>query len=109
MSDLQISRTLTYGELPDAELLHELTKDQLPDGKYPMVLRGEDFLLVQRLVNQGIDSHLEAVSFEQDGPSIVLQDIGSLHTLLRRCLEDECEETEDFAASVLQSLDIEWV
>lgn len=90
-----------------------------------------DCRVLQRAINQGIDSHLEAVQFTQriaDGRLEIEISPDTLHVLVRRLLEanfcddsrsdfehdtDNCTECEleqssiEFASCILQTLDIE--
>jgi hypothetical protein len=117
--------SLNYGTLPDRqEFIKKITAEQ-GEGEsfaYVMQLSREDAYFVSQAINQGIDSHLEAVffgEFEGDHGKMGIEIIGadSLHTLLRRLIEiGEAESDEngndgaiDFAGSILYTLDYEWV
>lgn len=81
-------------------------------------MHGEDFKAFQRAVNQGIDSHLEAVMFTQDtdsrGRARFNISADTLHVLVRRLLTanycgvdseghdtDSCEDCQLDHASVM--------
>ena len=93
-------RSLTYGTIPD-DL--EITEP------YPLRLMGGDLETFARIVNQGIDSHLEAVITTQDGRNVTIQDTASLRCFLRRCAEDWDEDALDLASGILSTLGYEWV
>lgn len=96
-------QTLTYGTLPDDLALAE---------PYPMRLMGDDFDLFASVVNDGIDSHLEAVFTTQDGRNVTIEDTASMRCFLRRCIErweQGNEEAGDLASDILSTLDYEWI
>lgn len=103
--------SLSYGTLPPLEEFKTSVEErnEWPADGYPMKLNSSDFIHVQTAVNQGIDSHLEAVAFTQDDARIVITDVGSMHTLLRRLLEDGSEEAQDLASSIMFTLGFEWI
>jgi hypothetical protein len=96
-------QSLTYGTVP---------ADLAIDTPYQMRLMGEDFDLVADVVNEGIDSHLEAVRTEQDGRTIKIMDTASLRCFIRR-LAERCDagndEAGNLASSILETLDYEWI
>ena len=96
--------TLTFGEFPDNVL--EIMEPHCP---FYMGLRGEDFRSVERAINQGIDSYLEAVQFTQTGNRVDVTDAASLKTLVRRLAEDEHEESQGLASAIMEIVGIEWV
>ena len=102
---------LSYGFLPTLEdFTQSINKrDEWPAEGYPMRLCSDDFTSVQAAVNQGIDSHLEAVNLEQDGGRILIKDIASMRTLLRRLIESDDQNSLDFASAVMQTLGFEWI
>ena len=83
--------TLTYDTIPDGLTLHE---------PYTMQLNRDDFELVATIVNQGIDSHLEAVFTAQRGNEIDILDTQSMRTFLRRCLESSDDRLDEQMPSV---------
>ena len=91
---------LNYGTIPD-EL--ELTEP------YPMRLMGDDLDTVAEIVNQGIDSHLEAVFTTQDGNHITIEDIKSMRCFLRRCNESDDENAQNLASCIMETLGYEWI
>ena len=96
-------QSLTYGTVP---------ADLTIDTPYPMRLMGEDFDLVADVVNEGIDSHLEAVRTEQDGRTIKLMDTASLRCFIRRLTERwdaGNDEAGNLASAILETLDYEWI
>lgn len=110
--------TFTWGTTPKDAILAAL-KAVLGDKWYEMALNRPDAERVTRLVNQGIDSHLEAVTELRQRRGA----LGKLHlefgheslcVLLRRLLEDATkedgnEESSDLRSSILTSLEIEEV
>jgi hypothetical protein len=94
---------MTGGTVPDAADFDPA------DFPYPLTLNRSDLELVARIVNVGIDSHLEAVSTKQDGRDVWIRDVPSMRCFIRRCVEDESEDAYDFASCVLSTLRIEWV
>lgn len=113
---------LTYGTLPTRKAFIRRVSPKMRGG-YPMELAGRDEIrAVTEAIDQGIDAHLEAVFFEQFRGAhgkfgLRIKDAGSLHTLLRRLLEqDQTEEQSergegphDLAASIMYTLDYEWI
>ena len=92
--------TLTWGTIPN-----DLTLDE------PYWLRccQADLTTIAKIVNQGIDSHLEAVFCEQHGREITIKDSASMKTLLRRCVESNDENAQDLASGIMSTLGYEWV
>lgn len=98
-------KTLTYGEIPD-----DLTIDE----PYSMWLVKRDETIVCEIINQGIDSHLEAVFADDHGIKdgkhhISIRDSKSMRCFLRRCMESGNEDAETLASDIMQTLNIEWV
>jgi hypothetical protein len=96
---------LTYGTLPD---------DLSIDEPYAMSLNAPDEALVASIINQGIDSHLEAVSVDDRGirdhhHDIDIRDTASLRCFLRRLVERGDDEALDFASYILSTLNYEWI
>lgn len=93
--------SLTWGELPPLELL--------PD-TFEMGLNFADGIEVAKAINEGIDSHLEAVFWvmERNG-EIVIQGAESIRCLIRRLAESDSERAQSLASSILASIGIEWV
>jgi hypothetical protein len=101
-----VNKTLSYGEIPD-----DLTIDK----PYPMGLNATDEALVCSIINQGIDSHLEAVFFEDHGIrkgkrhiDIVPKLECSMRCFLRRLVEHS-DEGFDLASCIMTTLGYEWV
>ena len=95
-------KSLTYGTLPN-DL--ELTEP------YPMRLRSDLWPIFARIVNQGIDSHLEAVITTADANTgeCTIENTMSMRCFIRRCIEDGSEDAMSFASDILSTLDYEWV
>lgn len=93
-------QSLNYGVIPD---------DLAIDEPYRMDLRGDDLQAVADIVNQGIDSHLEAVLTTQDESIVHILDSASMQCFLRRCMESDDENTQDIASCIMSTLDYEWV
>jgi len=107
-----------YGEAPEAIIL-----DRCPN-PYPMELVGDEAELVERLVNQGIDSHLQACFIKGaddyqwkkhtlDNGSIIAVKLHcsvspkSMVVLLRRLLEVDSEAADSLRSAILETLKIE--
>jgi len=98
-------KTLNYGEVPA-----NLTIDE----PYSMMLTASDETLVCEIINQGIDSHLEAVFFDDHGirgnkRCIDIRDSASMRCFLRRLMETDNENANDLASCIMQTLEYEWV
>lgn len=93
-------KSMTFGTIPE---------DLDIDGPFPMGLSDSDLLVVARIVNQGIDSHLEAVRTTQDGRKITILDSESMKCFLRRCVEDGSDEAHSLASDIMQVLRYEWI
>ncbi len=84
---------------------------------YPMLLRGRDALDVQRVVNIGIDSYLEACyvpdrgdKYEAQGSSLKCSvSPESLPVLVRRLLDDGSDNTMGLASDICSTLEIELI
>ena len=110
-------KTYSAGMTPPDVIKEAFTKP------YPMSLTGEDAQAVVKAVNQGIDSHLEAISnrslFEWStraigtrGGTAALDCVvhpEEMPVLLRRLLEMEDEAAESLRSAILSSMDIEEV
>jgi len=103
--------TYTFGTCPE-HVIKTAVKEQCPDG-YPMGnISQEDWTPIANAVNQGIDSHLEAITTRSKfNPNERKCNIHpeELHVLLRRLFEDGSEEAWDLRSSILFTLDIEEV
>lgn len=98
-------KTFTYGCTPKEILL-----SHLPD-YYPMELVGEDKDIMIDVINQGIDSHLEACTDTAHnwlgnrlGLSISKND---MLVILRRLLESENENAFSLRTGILSTIGIE--
>lgn len=101
----------SYGTTPDTVIL-AAAREQCPDG-YPMLLRGKDeWRALAAAWNQGIDSHLEALT-ERSSADASTGNVNvhpdELHVLLRRLLHDDGEEATMLRVDILSTLDIEEV
>lgn len=85
---------------------------------YPISMRGgEDFEAVKAAVNQGIDSHLEAiniVSQHEETDTLGKRWFGefapeTMHVLVRRLMESGTEAAESLASSICGTLNIELI
>ena len=92
--------TIAYGTLPD-----DLTIDE----PYPMRLMGDDLAIVAEIVNQGIDSHLEAIRTTQNGRNITILDTPSMRCFLRRCAESDNDGAMELASCIMTTLNYEWI
>jgi len=120
------TQTFTYGTTPTEVIKAALEgDDELQEGLYPMSLVGEAKTIVTKLVNVGIDSHLEACFIPDRGDAF--EDTGfrleckvsqkSLLVLLRRMTEgflfnldeDEEDEAMSLRSCILQTIGIEEV
>jgi hypothetical protein len=108
-----ITHTYSFGMTPE-DLIKRLANEQCPDG-YPMTIRCRtEWAIIAACVNEGIDSHLEALTKRSrfdawSGECLVHPD--ELHVLLRRL--GECEWSENgedgpgFRISILYTLGVE--
>lgn len=92
--------SLTFGIIP---------KDLTITKPYHMVLNQSDLTLVASIVNQGIDSHLEAVRTRQTGRNVEILDSASMRCFLRRCIESGNGDAEQLAYDIMYTLDYEWL
>ncbi len=105
-------QSYTYGTLPTPEEISTSAGES-----YPMEFTaGDDFDAFRAAVNQGIDAHLEAVSFEEFrgayGKAGFRVSPKTLPVLLRRLVEaweEGSEPAGDLASSILYTLDFEWI
>lgn len=92
-------KSLNFGEIPDDLVINE---------PYMMQLNYRDLEMVANIINQGIDSHLQAIFTRQNGNTIWILDSLSMRCFLRRCMEAS-EQEQDFASCIMQTLNIEWI
>lgn len=97
--------TLNYSEVP---------ADLKIDEPYSMELTASDESDVCGIINQGIDSHLEAVFFDDHGVKngkrcIDIKDSKSMRCFLRRCMEGKNENLHDLASCIMYTLGYEWL
>lgn len=99
-----------HPELEDA--IKEACKDQPP---YDMEfhVNSDDFKSFKAAVNQGIDSHLEAIQFTQFsgqyGRAGFAVDRETLYVLIRRLMESGDENAESLASTICETIGIELV
>jgi len=94
-------QSLSFGDVP---------ADLTIDKPYPMVLNSQrDLNTVAAIVNQGIDSHLEAVFTSQNGRHTTINDSASMRCFLRRCAESDDENAQYLASCIMQTLGYEWI
>ena len=113
-----LSSTFSFGECPDP-IIQQACLDQCENG-YPMTIKDPvEWGWIATAVNQGIDSHLEALtnrSTFNNGTCLIHPE--ELHVLCRRLLEMGWNETEDqiqgradsphsLRSAILTTLDIE--
>jgi hypothetical protein len=110
----------TFGECPE-DIIKEAVTCQCPDGYNMTIKDDETWGWIAACVNEGIDSHLEALTLRStfdNGACLVHPE--ELHVLLRRLLEMGWNQTEDqiegiadsphgLRSSILSTLDIEEV
>ena len=98
--------SLTYGILPEAHKIVEGCEGEgYRIGNFPNMQE------IAEAINQGIDSHLEAIFFTQDGRNITIEP-DSMPVLLRRLVEmwdDGNEDAGDTASCILSTLGFEWI
>ncbi len=101
--------TLDYGEIPT-----DLTIDK----PYDMWLNAPDETVICAAINQGIDSCLEAVHFDDHGRDdphgapqrhITIRDSASMRRLLCRLMESCDDNANDLAADIMGTLGYEWI
>ncbi len=93
-------QSMTFGQVPaDLEI----------GEPYEMTLNPSDLRTVAAIVNQGIDSHLEAVFTEQKRNQVRIMDSASMRCFLRRCMESDDDNAQDLASSIITTLGYEWI
>jgi hypothetical protein len=95
------------------EKLGEAIKERSTD-PYPIEMHpGNDYKALAEAINQGIDSHLEAVACKQSpgshGRSRIVIEPQTLHVLVRRLMESGNEDAESLASGICEPLDIELI
>ena len=102
--------TYTFGTTPE-QVIRTAFASEIPSGKYHMDLVGEDAHSVIDAVNEGIDSHLTAITDSEFTPSgrrlgcKVTED--DMIVLLRRLGDSGSNEAMSLRSSILQTLEIE--
>lgn len=103
------TQTYNFGNAP-SEVITTACQSQCPDG-YSMHIKSQvEWQTISHAVNQGIDSHLEALtsrsSFDHDtGQCLVHPE--ELHVLLRRMFNSGDDESWSLRSAILSTLDIE--
>ena len=95
----------TYGTTPK-----DVIAAALGEENYPMSLVGDDRDIVIEMVNQGIDSHLEAITSSTfaNGPKLECSvSPADMLVLLRRLGESDKEEAMSLRMAILSTLNIE--
>ena len=104
-----MSRCYTFGECPD-EVIRTACAAQCPDG-YPMTIRSKtEWRAIAEAWNQGIDSHLEALTTRSTADATTGEinvHPDELHVLLRRLYESGSDEAWSLRSDILQTLEIE--
>lgn len=99
----------SFGQCPD-DVIKAACEEQCPNG-YPMTIRSQDeWSVITAAWNQGIDSHLEALtsrSFADASSGSMNVHPAELHVLLRRLYEDGSDEAWSLRSAILSTLDIE--
>jgi hypothetical protein len=99
----------SFGTTP-AKVITAACLAQCPDG-YPMTLRSDnEWQALSDAWNQGIDSHLEALTERSNADETsgnVLVHPEELHVLLRRFAESFSDEAISLRVDILSTLDIE--
>ena len=100
-------QTFSFGTTP-TQIITEACKQQCPNG-YPMTIKNQEtWEQIAIAVNQGIDSHLEAVTERSTLDNGVCNiHPCELHVLLRRLGESDNEEAMSLRTDILETLDIE--
>jgi hypothetical protein len=126
MTEHETYISMNFGELPPREEFIKHCEPQMP---FPMSLVDQDEIdAVVAAVNQGIDSHLEAVMGRQYTDetykrfpkwAFEVEDAGSMHTLLRRLIEaddfwgdpdaNEDPPIANLCSSIMTVLGYDWV
>lgn len=101
--------TYSYGGTPP-NVITAACKEQCPKG-YPMVIKSQtEWSAIASAWNQGIDSHLEALSKRSSADPYtgkVLIHPEELHVLLRRLGDSDNEEANMLRVDILTTLGIE--
>lgn len=98
----------TFGVIPMANEI------DFPSEGYEIEARGFDLEQITKCINKGIDSHLQAIYFNQFRGSygktgIRIVDAESLLILVRRLTELESENADCLASSIMETVGIEWI
>lgn len=102
-------QTYSFGCVPDS-VIKQACLEQCPDG-YPMTIRSKsEWADIAACWNQGIDSHLEAItqrSHADSNSGEILVHPEELHVLLRRLFDLDTEDAWGLYSDILSTLDIE--
>lgn len=99
-------QSMNYGTLPEA-----LDVVAACEGEGYRIGNFHNMPEIETAINQGIDSHLEAVFFSQNGVNLTIEP-DSMPVLLRRLVEmweSGNEEAGDTASCILGTLNFEWI
>ena len=107
----KVPSTFSFGDTPET-LIKAAANSQCPKG-YPMTIKGQhEWSAIAQAVNQGIDSHLEAITersaFDASTGECLVHP-NELHVLLRRFYEDGGDEAWSLRGDILGTLGIEEV
>lgn len=88
--------------------------DKAQKDPYPMEFHaGKEYVAIALAINQGIDSHLQAVQFDKSqgtaGRTKITIALGSLSVLVRRLLEADTGEALRLATDICYTLEIELI
>lgn len=102
-------QTFSFGSVP-SDVIKAACLEQCPAG-YPMTIRSKDeWRDIAECWNQGIDSHLEAItsrSTANPGTGEINVHPEELHVLLRRLVDLGTEDADSLYSAILSTLDIE--
>lgn len=111
--EINIMKTASFSAIWTDKLEAEIKRRSVEP--YPMEFHygSDDFESFKAAVAQGIDSHLEAIFFEQgNGMSGRLKftvSADTLHVLIRRLMESGEENAESLASGICSTLEIELI
>lgn len=95
------------------QAIQQAAGEQCPNGYKVETHNGADFEALQTAVNQGIDSHLEAVQFAEFKGDYGRRGFNftpdTLPVLVRRLMEDGNDDAQSLASSICSTLEIELV
>jgi len=105
-------KTISFSAMWNDKLREAIDKRSLEP--YPMEFhRGQEWDAIVKAINQGIDSHLQAVEFKQSigehGRNKIVVSPATLSVLVRRLVESQDETAESLASSICGTLEIELI